>query len=48
VGRSAPLLVLGAFADGLRGDLGLLVIAIGLRLLGLGRIQELARQPLTR
>ena len=39
VGRSAPLLVLGAFADGLYGDLGLLVVAIGLRLLGLARIR---------
>jgi uncharacterized protein len=26
VGRSAPLLVLGAFADGLHGDLGLLAV----------------------
>jgi uncharacterized membrane protein YqgA involved in biofilm formation len=31
--------VLDAFADGLHGDLGLLVIAIGLRLLGLARIR---------
>jgi uncharacterized membrane protein YqgA involved in biofilm formation len=34
-----PLAVLGAFDDGLRGDLGLLVIAIGLRLLGVGRVR---------
>jgi uncharacterized protein len=34
-----PLAVLGAFADGLHGDLGLLAIAIGLRLLGLAGIR---------
>jgi uncharacterized protein len=34
-----PLAALGAFGDGLHGDLGLLVVAIGLRLLGLARIR---------